>query len=54
MFGVKPCRQRRKVCGVGLVMLRLFAAPKKQQEAAEMAQIWYFAWGIASLPQPLL
>lgn len=40
VFGVKPCRQRQagKVCGVGLVMLRLFAASKKQQEAAEMAQ----------------
>lgn len=45
MVGVKPCRQRQagKVCGTGLVMLRLFAAPEKQQETAEMVQIWYFA-----------
>lgn len=35
---MKHCRQRQagKVCGVGLLMVRLFGAPKKQQEAAEM------------------
>lgn len=37
------CEALKAETGWEEVMLRLFAAPKKQQEAAEMAQVWYFA-----------